>query len=191
MCIRDSIKIWCEKNGNKGLKNFGWLKNHVSFSLFKLGRLQYQLAYNHYELTMKRSGLDINEGEGVVFVHIPSGSRLNIDDCIGSLKLSKLFIEKTFPDYDYRYYFCESWLLYEGNKEFMKSDSNIMLFSELFEHKYSYHTNKQAIEYIFGKRKAFKSLYEQNTSLQVSAKRHLLAGKHFGVGIGVIDKSNI
>ena len=28
------IRIWCENNGNKGLRNFGWLKNHfLPFSL--------------------------------------------------------------------------------------------------------------------------------------------------------------
>ncbi len=37
------IGIWCRENDNKGLKNYQWIKNHVSFELFKLGRLQFQI----------------------------------------------------------------------------------------------------------------------------------------------------
>ncbi len=37
------IKIWCENCGNKGLHNYGWLKNHLWFELFRLGRLQFQI----------------------------------------------------------------------------------------------------------------------------------------------------
>ena len=38
--MRD-IKIWCKNNGNKGLNNWGWIKNHLKCELFKLGRLQF------------------------------------------------------------------------------------------------------------------------------------------------------
>ena len=37
------IKIWCEKTGNKGIKEYMWLRNHVRFELFRLGRLQFQI----------------------------------------------------------------------------------------------------------------------------------------------------
>lgn len=37
------IKIWCEKTGNKGIKEYMWLQNHLKFELFRLGRLQFQI----------------------------------------------------------------------------------------------------------------------------------------------------
>ena len=41
------IKIWCDKNNNKGLLNYRWIKNHVSFQLFRLGRLQFQFSLKY------------------------------------------------------------------------------------------------------------------------------------------------
>ena len=37
------IAVWCENNNNKGLKNLPWIKNHLNFDLFKIGRLQFQI----------------------------------------------------------------------------------------------------------------------------------------------------
>lgn len=184
------IKIWCENNGNKGLKIFGWLKNHVTFSLFKVGRLQFQLSHFGGESKVMRTGIDVKNGDGIVYIHIPADGKLNIDDCKRSLLLSKSFIENTFKEYSFKYYICDSWLLYEGNKAFMDSKSNIISFANLFEHKYSYES-VQAIKYIFGKKKFSNNKYKEDTSLQRNVKKHLLAGGKLGAGIGIIDKNSL
>ena len=54
------IKIWCENNGNRGLKNYGWLSNHVRLELFRIGRLQFQL----YECKNKTL-LALSSGRGL------------------------------------------------------------------------------------------------------------------------------
>lgn len=182
------IRIWCEECGNRGLKNYGWLKNHVSFELFRLGRLQFQL-YECKSKALPYKKLPFKCGERVVYIHIPRGERLEKARCIESLISADDFFKRYFPDYKYNYYFCESWLLYEGNRDFMAESSNIVSFMSLFDICYSIKIDKQAIERVYGKRRLFKRNYPQNTELQRRAKEYMLSGGRMGVGIGVIKRT--
>lgn len=180
------IKIWCEHNANRGLKNYGWLKNHVSLELFRIGRLQFQL-YECKNKTLLYNKLPFSYGEKLIYIHIPEGEKLEKDKCLESLKKADEFFKVYFPTHDYRYYFCESWLLYEGNRKFMSRDSNIVAFMSLFRLCYSMSVDVQAIERIYGKRRLIKSRYAENTDLQKRAKQHMLKGGRLGIGIGIIE----
>lgn len=183
------IKIWCENNGNKGIKNYGWLKNHLKLELFRLGRLQFQL-YECKNRTLNYKRLPFSYGERVIYVHIPQGEKLDRERCIESFKMAEEFFKRFFPEYTYKWYFCESWLLFEGNKEFMAEDSNILVFASLFTHCYSMRVDVQAIERVFGKRRLLKRKYPEGTALQRSLKKYMLSGGRAGVGICVADRKN-
>ena len=178
------IKIWCEKTGNKGIKEYMWLRNHVRFELFRLGRLQLQI-YECKNKTLLYNKLPFAYGDKLIYVHIPEGEKLSEESCRKSFLEAKEFFSEFFPDYKYDYYFCESWLLFEGNRDFMSSDSNIVKFMDLFEHCYSVKIDVQAIERIYGKRKLFKKNYGENTSLQRQAKEYMLSGNKLGTGVGI------
>ncbi len=182
------IKIWCENAGNKGIKNYGWLKNHLRLELFRLGRLQFQL-YECKNRTLNYKRLPFSYGERVIYVHIPQGERLDREKCLESFRTAEEFFKRYFPEYKYKWYFCESWLLYEGNKEFMTKDSNILAFASIFDHCYSVKVDVQTIERVFGKRRLIKKHYPEKTSLQRSLKKYMLSGGKAGVGIGVIDRN--
>lgn len=191
--FRDTVKdigIWCENNSNKGLKNYPWIKNHVNAELFKIGRLQFQL-YKCNNITLNYKRLPFHFGDNLIYIHIPQGEKLIYDNCVESIQKAKAFFSAGFPHYNYRYFFCESWLLYDGNKNFMKADSNIMRFSKLFNIAYSVNEDFQAIERIFGKRQIFKSKYPEYTSLQKSAKEYIMNGGKLGIGIGYIDSLTV
>lgn len=181
------IGIWCGNNGNRGLKNYSWIRNHIRAELFKIGRLQYQI-YKCDNITLNYKKLPFSIGDNLVYIHIPQGEKLDYEDCVKSIKTAMEFFKKHFSDYKFKYFFSESWLLYSKNKEFMKPDSNILKFSSLFDIAYSLDIDSQAIERIFGKRKIIKSHYPENTSLQRSAKTHILNGGKLGIGVGFIDK---
>lgn len=131
------IRIWCENHQNNGVENSNWLHNHVSFQLFRIGRLQFQF-YPCYNETFDYSRLPFPKGEPTIYIHIPQGEPL----------------EK----------------------------------SALFTHCYSEPDDAQAIERIFGERRACMEDYPEATSLQRQAKAYLKAGKKLGVGLGVIEK---
>ncbi len=181
------IKIWAEKSGGKGLKNYSWLKNHVNFELFRLGRLQFQL-YECKNRTLLYNKLPFNYGDKVIYVHIPEGEKLLKEKCEASFKKANEFFNSYFPGFNYSYYFCESWLLYEGNREFMAKESNIVSFISLFNHAYSVKFEEQAIERIFGKRRILKKSYPEETALQKRAKKYMQGRNRLGIGIGFIEK---
>lgn len=184
------IAVWCENNDNKGLKNTSWIKNHLQCELFKIGRLQFQL-YPCKNKTLNYSKMPFKYGDNLIYIHIPQGEKLVYADCVDSLKQANKFFEKYFGEYSYRYYFCESWLLFDENYLFMQSSSNILQFQSLFEIVGSLPIDVQAIERIFGKRQLFKKRYPENTSLQRSAKAFMLDGGKMGIGVGIIDKNEL
>lgn len=185
--MRD-ITIWCENNSNKGLKNSNWIQNHLKCELFKIGRLQYQ--FYTYGIPKYRKA-PFGKGEKLIYIHIPQGEKLIYSDCVDSLKQAISFFDKHFPEYEYRFFFCESWLLYNENYAFMDISSNILQFQSLFEIIESMPIDAQAIERIFGKRQLFKKNYPEDTSLQKSAKRYIMNGGKLGIGVGVIPKYDI
>ena len=178
------IKIWCEKAENKGIKEFMWLRNHVRFELFRLGRLQFQL-YECKNKTLLYNKLPFSYGDRLINVHIPEGEKLDTDKCEESFAMAGEFFAKHFPDFKYEYYLCESWLLFEGNRDFMNEGSNIVKFMDMFEHCYSMKVDVQAIERIYGKRRLFKKSYSENTDLQRRTKVYMLKGNKLGVGVAV------
>ena len=181
------IKIWCEKTGNKGIKQYMWLQNHVKFELFRLGRLQFQL-YPCKNKTLLYNKLPFSYCDNLIYIHIPEGEKLSEDKCKESLSSARTFFAEYFPDYNYEFFFCESWLLFDGNREFMSRDSNIVKFMSLFDHCYNVKVDVQAIERIYGKRKLFKKKYSENTDLQRRAKAYMLGGNKLGFGVAVIPR---
>lgn len=181
------IKIWCENNNNKGLKNYKWIQNHLRGELFRIGRLQYQMFTLDSRL-LDYKVLPFSKGDRMIYVHIPQGEKLIYSDCVASLHKAKEFFAEYFSDFEYTFFFCESWLLYEENYAFMKTSSNILQFQSLFEVVCSKPIDVQAVERIFGKRKWRISDYPENTSLQKSAKAYMQGGNKLGIGIGIINK---
>lgn len=186
--MRD-IKIWCENNNNKGLNNWGWIKNHLKCELFKLGRLQFQL-FNCNIKDLDYSLFPFDYGENLIYIHIPQGEKLIYSDCVKSIQQANFFFEKYFGNHKYNYYFCESWLLYPECFMFMREGCNILQFQSLFSIICDNQDESQAIERIFGKRRIIKALYPQKTSLQKSAKKYMMQGNRLGMGIGIINKSD-
>ena len=84
------IAVWCENNNNKGLKNLAWIKNHLNFELFKIGRLQFQI-YKCDNRTLNYDLLPFNFGENLIYVHIPQGEKLVYADCVNSVKRAQSF----------------------------------------------------------------------------------------------------
>lgn len=186
----DDIRIWCENNNNKGLANYNWIKNHMNCELFKIGRLQFQLFKCNNKL-LDYDYFPFDCGEAVIYIHIPQGEKLIYSDCLASVRSAVDFFGKYFSDYNFRYFFCESWLLYGDNYLFMQPSSNIMQFSSMFDVVCSKNVDSQAIERIFGRRQLNKKKYQENTSLQRAAKAHLMNGGKLGIGIGIIDKNDL
>ena len=107
-----------------------WLYLYYNFKLFNIGRLQYELR----GASGGAEHLGLPKGEPVLAVHIPVGDKLTVDSCLDSFKSANEFFAEYFPDYNYRYFTCLSWLLDRNLENVLPESSNIIKFGRLFDH---------------------------------------------------------
>ena len=89
------IKIWCENNHNKGLKNYRWIENHLNCNLFRIGRLQFQMFRCKLK-TLRYDRLPFDYNEQMIYIHIPQGEKLIYHACMESINQAKNFFDKYF-----------------------------------------------------------------------------------------------
>lgn len=136
---------WSEIKNNLCLYELKWLSYHLQLKIFKLGRLQFFMdkAKNDYP------DLNIKKGDNVLAVHIPSDGALDIEKCLQSFCMAKEFFKKYFPEFNYTYFSCHSWLLDDSLKSILPESSNIIKFGNLFT-KVSQDESYSIIRYVFG-----------------------------------------
>lgn len=127
------LVIWTDRayetDRKIGVVNVDWMKLHFSFKLFRLGRLQFCMTGASMEISEK----GIVKGEPILDVHIPRGDKLDINDCYASFEMAKKFFAKYFPEHEYKWLTCHSWMLDETIRQFLNPTSNILKFQTLFE----------------------------------------------------------
>jgi len=203
------IGIWCKRNqinkGEIGLNRFGWIKNHLSMKLFRLGRLQFEIIDIKYLPVVKREvkrNPPIPKGCPVLSVHIAEGEPMGDEACSESFRQAEEFFPRYFTDLDFKGYYCASWLLWSRNREFMPAEGNIVKFMNRFQNIGDIYFPFQTFErlwqplvktdffsnirlFITGKPKNLKDLPE-TSSLHKAAKKYLDEGGRMGTGMGVI-----
>lgn len=152
----DDIRIWIDdyksKSNKYGLDELNWIMLHMTLKIFKLGRLQFQPIKYYFPKPYKFHGRSVKFGDRVINLHIPRGEKLALEACRDSFKKAESFFSKKFPKYPTDFFVCHSWLLYSKNKLFMKSDSNIVKFADMFDIVCETENPSQAYRWIFGER---------------------------------------
>lgn len=143
-----------------------WAAYFINTKLIEVGRLQYERCENYIK------------------IHIPSGSKLEIEKVLDSIKDAKEEIEKYFnlrnPEYR-----CDSWLLSNQINASIDSSSNIAKFYKLFEVKDGSDATKDILNFVFNIQECdnYSNLAE-NTSLQKLLKKELIENKELKIGLG-------
>lgn len=195
--MRD-IAIWsntCAQEENiVGLCELSWIRHALYLNLFRIGRLQYQFFMTNHTVSgipfkMQRR-VPIGSRQRVLNIHIPADGRLVYSACQQSIKDAAVFFEQFFPQYNFKGFVCDSWLLDTHNAQFMRADSNILQFSALFDCVVQTNSENDALlRRLWGVHKvnceALLALPE-TTDLQKRAKQYLLAGGKTGNGYGFI-----
>jgi predicted TIM-barrel fold metal-dependent hydrolase len=122
------LDTWSEIKGELYLGELSWLKHHMSMQLFRLGRLQFCMGHCHNDYPQ----YDLKKGDPVIEVHIPADGTLSMEACEESFAMAREFFAKYFPEFEYRYFTCHSWLLDATLQAYLKEDSNIIRFQKLF-----------------------------------------------------------
>ncbi len=72
----------------------------------------------------------LQPGDTLLKVHIPYGGKLSKQACNADYARAKATFQKCYPEYDFKGFICNTWLLCPALTTFLKKDSNITLFQE-------------------------------------------------------------
>jgi hypothetical protein len=125
----------------------------------------------------------------VVDVHIPAAGPLLPEDCDESIARAKDFFATYFPEYAYRHFTCDSWLLDPTLTRVLKEDSNILKFQKRFSVA-TKHPSDSLLGYIFPWKTTREDLpgLIPTSPLAGKVKDLLLQGETFYIALGAFEK---
>lgn len=78
----------------------------------------------------------LSPADKVVSIHIPSDGKLDDEAVKATYPEMKKFLATYFPDFDYKAFYCASWLLDPTLEALLGSESNIAKFGKGFRHRF-------------------------------------------------------
>lgn len=171
-----------------GLCNVPWIAHVLFLEIFWIGRLEFEFSKTNFAAARlpfaARKTVPIADKAPVLNVHIPADGKLLPKAAEDAFSAAERFFATYFPQYKYAGFVCDSWLLDENNRRFMRPDSNILRFADAFDHVVqTRHSNHELLRRLWGvkhvSRQKLRTLPEE-TSLQAAAKAYLCArGRSF------------
>lgn len=121
----------CKKRYDEWGTFVNWFARWYTVELVAFGRLAFEI--NPALSDFKNDEFDIKEGQPIIDVHILSNERVPFtkEVCDESYRRAAEFFAPQFKDTPIIFR-CYSWLLYEGHKEMLPPDSNILRFASEF-----------------------------------------------------------
>ena len=189
------LGIWirnCKRNyGFYGLVQArSWQANIYRGLVTRHGRLECNTRhlYQHSELFDESGNVILKKDDPVINLHIPEDGRMDMKSCGISMQRMSNFFAEYRPDYDWKGFICESWLLDTQLKPMLPENSNIRKFMSLGYH-YDLHESDGTVFRVFGSRDPQK--IENPTTLQRKAAEFLKSGGKFSCGGFFIPRRNI
>lgn len=175
------ITYWCQnchnEYGEYGIHEYEWFWRHINMTIFRLGRLEFELMEAPGE--KNAGGYLIQKGEPILNVHIPQGEPLIWKECEASFQKAQEWFGKEWR------FVCHSWLLFTGLRDLLPDTSNIIQFQKNFVLLEEDYGEQEGEWRIFGKVLENIQDYPEQTTLQRKAKAYLLDNKKLGSGFGI------
>lgn len=133
----------------------------------------------------------MKRGDMALGVHIPAGGNFDETTVAAAFAESLRFFPRYFPDWDFKGYWCASWLMDAQLAEYLKPESNIVRFLRMFHTLPCKGANDfQTFERVFGGYVDIETAPQEN-SLQRAIVEHVKAGKHWRYSIGFIERKDL
>lgn len=159
---------------------FFWIHKHALGELFNIGAFQYE--------PVKKDGKDL------INIHIPAGTKLNVQDNLKSFKEAMDFFDKFYPEFKMEGLMCESWLLSDKIEEVMGGPTNISRFGDMFT-KYSIGDEKgeAVFRFVYNFAAPYPPIEDvpEDTTLQRKLKAYMLSGKRVYALGGTISREEL
>ena len=148
------------------------------------------------KITLKKSEWKkiLEPGDDVLGVHIPPGGGLSAELVDESFEATKQFLADYFPDFDYKGFVCESWLMDRQLVEMTGEGSNIAKFCKRFTPCCVKSNAGGVFNFVFMKYDLCDVVYEElseNTSLERKLKEKYLSGGAIYETYGYIPKNKL
>ena len=132
------LKIWL-RNSKRNYGVIGlcqarpWEADIYRGSVIRHGRLQCNCEYYYTRepICDAEGKVLLIKGDAVINMHIPEDGPMDIDECRKSMERMRVFFEKYRPEYNWKGFLCESWLLDRQLRPMLSENSNIIKFQDL------------------------------------------------------------
>ncbi|MFD7156964.1 acyltransferase domain-containing protein [Kribbella sp. NPDC059898] len=169
-----------ELYGEGGLHTQNWVTHHFRGAIYALDRLHFERQRCWYDAANGPA-----QGEPVLGLHIPEG-RLTPDSVDAALDRARSFFRAHYPDEQYRFATCVSWVLDPQLTEYLAADSNIIRFQQRFTLLEADAKDERAtvVEFLFKRPLSELDSLPRTTTLQRAVADHIRAGRpwHFRTG---------
>ena len=185
--ITYKMRVCRKLHGIIGVFCFDWFHSQFLMKLFCLGRFQYIEWKFESDKPYHAGNITVNPGDTVYNIHIPESGSMTEEKRYESYKKAFEFFGKKKGEYIVLA--CESWLLYEPNREIYPEGSNLMGFLNDFDVLRSFeHTQvfKDAWRIFDRDFDGDTSVLPRETTLQKNFIKWLDAGNKVGAGYGII-----
>lgn len=185
---------FCEDARSRGVEwdvltaTFQMVNTYMHNNFYRVGR--YGTSGYHAWLPVYATGeilrvdafqFEIREldGKHVLSVHIPSGTKLDVQENVKNFARAIELFNKCYSEYEFKGLMCKSWLLNPHIAAIMGRETNISRFGDMFE-RFEIDAEDGVYSCVFGASKsdAVDGLKEE-TSLQKNIKNYLRAGNRF------------
>jgi hypothetical protein len=200
VCIAEGNQIFRKDgkyNGNNGVydNENSWVSEYEESNEFIYGYPVSPMGYavqKKIRLEKTEWELVLKGNDPVLSIHIPPGGKLDCDDVRASLSEADSFFTSYFPNYKWRSFTLNSWLLDTKLREFLNQDSNIVKLQDSF---YlvpiDSSEGNSVYRFLFNTRKPSPEELEAKSSLQINVKNYLLRGGKITGGGGFILRENM
>lgn len=146
-----------------------WFPRQITLQEFRIGALEYEF---------------VDGSEREIAVHIPSDADMSVASIQDSLQAFHAFRKEFFAEWTDVKLTCDSWMMVPELKNFLKEDSRILAFQNLFEIDSVDREATWFLGWIFPGYDTVDEKLPEKTLLQRELKKYLLSGKKFGIAKG-------
>jgi hypothetical protein len=167
-------------HGTGGLHTQSWMTVHFRGAIYSLGRLHFERQRIWFDAprSSDASRSAARKGDWGLGLHIPEG-RLTPESVDAALDQARGFFAEHFPDEEYQWATCVSWVLDDQLREYLRPDSNIVRFQQRFElmPAEEKNDNPTVVQFLFKRPLSDLAGLPRDSSLQRGVIDHIRAGR--------------
>ncbi|MDW7658089.1 MAG: acyltransferase domain-containing protein [Bacillota bacterium] len=121
----------------------------------------------------------LTKGDPVLSVHIPAQMSLTKDICETSYRRAREIFAAHYPEFAYKAFYCESWMIDPQLAALLGQETNITRFQNKYSPYPTKAQGKAVLDFVFQKPRDTRSEdLPEDTSLRRAIKKHYLEGKY-------------